>query len=69
MLWLTGGVDQGVVYVYAGCLIDVALVRGPARQVIATADDAMIALLQWEDATFMFRAISAGRRRRSEVQG
>src|SRR4051794_15172547 len=55
VLWLIGGADLGVVYVRAGCLIDAMLVRGPARQVIATADDAMIRLLQWEDATFTFQ--------------
>jgi hypothetical protein len=55
VLWLNGGAEHGVVYVRAGSLIDAMLVRGPARQVIATADDAMIRLLQWEDATFTFQ--------------
>jgi hypothetical protein len=55
VLWLNGGAEHGVVYVRAGGLIDAVLVRGPTRQVIATADDAMIRLLQWEDATFTFQ--------------
>ena len=55
VLWLIGGAEQGAVYVRAGCLIDAVLVRGPARQVIATADDALIRLLQWDDARFTFQ--------------
>ena len=63
VLWLIGGAEQGVVYVRAGCLIDAVLVRGPARQVIATADDAVLRLLQWEDATFTFQTDSKVNRR------
>ena len=55
VLWLIGGAEQGALYVRAGSLIDAVLMRGPARQVIATADDAVIRLLQWQDARFMFR--------------
>jgi hypothetical protein len=55
VLWLNGGAEHGVVYVRAGGLIDAVLVRGPTRQVIATADEAMLRLLQWEDATFTFQ--------------
>jgi hypothetical protein len=55
VLSLEHGVEQGEVYVRAGCLIDAALLVGPARQVLATADDAMIRLLQWEDAEFAFQ--------------
>jgi hypothetical protein len=63
VLWLIGGAEHGVVYVRAGCLIDALLVRGPERQVIATADDAVIRLLQWEDATFTFQPDSKVNRR------
>jgi len=63
VLWLIGGAEQGVVYVRAGCLIDAELVRGPTRQVIATADEAMLHLLQWEDATFTFQPDSKMNRR------
>jgi hypothetical protein len=55
VVWLNGGAEHGVVYVRAGSLIDAVLVRGPTRQVIATADEAMLRLLQWQDATFTFQ--------------
>jgi hypothetical protein len=55
VLWLIGGAEQGAVYVRAGCLIDAVLVRGPEGQVIATADDALIHLLQWQNARFTFQ--------------
>jgi hypothetical protein len=66
-LWLTGGTEQGVVYVRAGCLIDAELVYGPARQVIATADDALLRLLQWEDATWTFQPDSKVSRRQARI--
>ena len=55
VLMLVGGAERGVVYVCEGRLIDAVLVRGPERQVIATAEDAVIRLLQWEDAAFTFQ--------------
>ncbi len=54
-LRLIGGSERGVVYVRAGCLIDAVIERCPERQVIATADDAVIGLLQWQAATFTFQ--------------
>ncbi|MEO7911991.1 MAG: DUF4388 domain-containing protein, partial [Roseiflexaceae bacterium] len=63
VLWLIDGAEQGVVYVRAGCLIDAELMRAPARQVIATADDAVLRLLQWQDATFAFQPDSQVSRR------
>jgi hypothetical protein len=57
VLWLIGGAEQGVVYVRA------VLVRGPERQVIASADDAVSRMLQWEDATFTFQPDSKVNRR------
>jgi hypothetical protein len=56
VLRLVGGAERGVVYVCEGRLIDAVLVRGPERQVLATADDALMRLLEWEDATFTFQA-------------
>ncbi len=61
--WLIGGAERGVVYVRAGHLIDAVIVRSPERQVIATADDAVIRLLQWEDARFTFQPDSKVNRR------
>jgi hypothetical protein len=55
VLKLVGGAERGVVYVSEGSLVDAVLVRGPERQMIATAEDAVICLLQWEDATFTFQ--------------
>jgi hypothetical protein len=55
VLMLVGGAERGVIYVREGRLIDAVLVRGPERRVIAAAEDAVIRLLQWEDATFTFQ--------------
>jgi hypothetical protein len=55
MLLLVGGAERGVVYVCEGRLVDAVLVRGPERQVLATADEAVVRLLGWEDATFTFQ--------------
>lgn len=63
VLRLIGGAERGAVYVRAGCLIDAVLVRGPTRQVIATADEALIRLLQWQDARFTFQPDSEVNRR------
>jgi hypothetical protein len=55
ILLLIAGPERGVIYVRDGRLIDAVLVRGPRRQVAAAAEDAMIHMLQWEDARFTFR--------------
>src|SRR5262249_51343835 len=55
VLMLVGGAERGVVYVREGRLIDAVLVHGPERRVLASADDAVIRLLQWEDAAFTFQ--------------
>jgi hypothetical protein len=55
VLLLAGGPERGVIYVSAGRLIDAVLVRGPERQVLAVGEEAVLQLLQWEDATFTFR--------------
>lgn len=55
VLLLAGGSERGVIYVCQGRLIDAALVRGSECQAIATGEEAVIQLLQWEDATFVFR--------------
>jgi hypothetical protein len=47
--------DRGVIYVSEGRLIDAFIVRGPERKVIATSDDAVLQMLTWEDASFVFR--------------
>jgi hypothetical protein len=63
VLLLTNGLDRGVVYVGAGQLLDAILVRGPERHMLAAGDEAVLQLLQWEEATFIFRHdIAAGTR-------
>ncbi len=55
VLLLADGSEHGILYVSEGRLIDSVLVRGPEQQVVATAEEAVIQLLQWESATFTFR--------------
>ena len=67
VLMMVGGSERGVVYVRDGRLIDAVLVRGPQRQVIATADDAVIRLLEWENATFTFQPDPKAQRRQARM--
>jgi hypothetical protein len=55
VLVLSSESERGVVYVAGGRLLDAVLVRGPERQVLATGEEAILQLLQWEDANFIFR--------------
>lgn len=55
ILLLVSGPERGVVYVAEGRLVDAVLVRGTERRVIASGEDAVIQLLQLEDANFTFR--------------
>ena len=55
VLLLADGSEHGILYVSEGRLIDSVVVRGPEQQVVATAEEAVIQLLQWESATFTFR--------------
>lgn len=55
VLLLINGAERGIIYVLEGRLIDAVLVRGPERLVLATDEEAVIQLLQWEDASFTFR--------------
>jgi hypothetical protein len=55
ILLLIAGPERGVIYVRDGRLIDAVLARGPRRQVVAAAEDAVIHMLQWQDARFTFR--------------
>jgi hypothetical protein len=47
--------DRGIIYVDRGTLIDAFIVRGAERTVIATADEAVLQTLAWDDARFVFR--------------
>lgn len=55
VLVLVSGIEQGLLYVREGHLIDAILVRGAERQVLASGEDAVLQLLQWENADFTFR--------------
>jgi hypothetical protein len=46
---------RAIVYVAAGELIDAAVVCLPDRRVIAAHDEAVIQMLLWDDAAFVFR--------------
>lgn len=47
--------ERSVIYVDHGRLIDAFVVRGANRQVVATADEAVLHTLDWEDGQFIFR--------------
>lgn len=55
VLLLVSGAERGVIYVYQGRLIDAVLVLGPDRKVMQVGEEAVLCLLQWEDASFTFR--------------
>ena len=55
VLLLVSGREHGLIYVRAGQLIDAVLVRGAERRVIAQGEEAVLQILQWQDASFTFR--------------
>lgn len=55
VLLLIAGPERGVIYVADGRPIDAALVRGAERTVTAAHEEAIIQMLLWEDASFVFR--------------
>lgn len=59
ILLLTNDIERGVIYVAEGRMIDALIARGNERSVTATRDEAVIQLLAWEDADFVFRHDSA----------
>ena len=46
---------RGVIFCCEGRLIDAAIVDGPTRRVVAIGEEAVIQLLQWDEASFVFR--------------
>ena len=67
ILMLSSSADRGVVYVADGRLVDAVYVHGAERQVIAIGEDAVIHLLQWDDASFTFRHDPAVRGRQPRI--
>jgi Domain of unknown function (DUF4388) len=55
VLLLVGGPERGVIYVADGRPVDAGVVRGGERTVVAAQDEAVIHMLLWEDASFVFR--------------
>ncbi|NJN17369.1 MAG: DUF4388 domain-containing protein [Oscillochloris sp.] len=55
ILLLVSGAERGLIYVTTGRPIDAAVMRGAERQVVAVHDEAVIRMLLWDDANFVFR--------------
>lgn len=55
VLLLAAGEERGVIYVAEGKLIDAAIVRGNERVLLHAHDDAVIQMMLWDDANFIFR--------------
>ncbi|GEM_PF-5193745 len=55
ILFLKGTHERGVIYVADGRLIDAVVVRGKERTIVATRDEAVLQMLTWEQADFIFR--------------
>jgi hypothetical protein len=55
MLMLVGTQERGIISIAAGRLVDAAIIRSADRQVTAVREDAILQLLQWDDAVFAFR--------------
>lgn len=54
ILRLVSGSEHGIIYLAKGALCDAILVRRENRQVLATGETAIIAMLQWTDGRFTF---------------
>jgi ribosomal protein L12E/L44/L45/RPP1/RPP2 len=63
--------ERGIIYVDKGRLIDGFVVQSDTRAVLATADEAVLRMLAWDDAEFVFRhdLSVAGRAIRIEQDG
>ncbi|NTW03368.1 MAG: DUF4388 domain-containing protein [Oscillochloris sp.] len=55
ILLLLNGAKRGVIYVAEGRLIDAVVGHGSERMILASQDEAVIRMLLWEDANFIFR--------------
>ena len=67
ILMVSSSADRGVVYVADGRLVDAVYVHGIERQMSAIGEDAVIQLLQWDDASFIFRHDPAVRGRQPRI--
>ncbi|RRR65670.1 MAG: DUF4388 domain-containing protein [Candidatus Viridilinea halotolerans] len=55
VLMLVSTTERGVIYVADGKVIDAVLAGGPDRRVQATQEEAIIQMLLWDNASFVFR--------------
>jgi hypothetical protein len=65
---LSHDAERGVIYVDRGTLIDAFVVRGEERSVVATSDEAVLHMLVWDDAQFVFRHDLSVSGRKVQVQ-
>lgn len=68
VLILTRESDRGVIYVSEGRLIDAFIVQGPERTVMAASDEAVLQMLTWDRADFVFRHEIATDRRPVRIE-
>lgn len=55
VLLLSSGAEHGAIAVSAGQLISATLTHGAERRVIAADEEAVMRMLQWQEAAFMFQ--------------
>lgn len=55
VLILSRSPERGVIYVFQGKLIDAVLVSGTENHVDSSGEDAVLQMLHWDDASFVFR--------------
>lgn len=55
VLLLREETEHGIIYVADGRMIDALILRGSARTIVATADEAVIQMLTWDNARFVFQ--------------
>ncbi|MFV9503231.1 MAG: DUF4388 domain-containing protein [Oscillochloridaceae bacterium umkhey_bin13] len=55
VLLLIAGNERGVIYVAEGRVIDAALLSSRERTVIASSEEAVIQMMLWDDASFVFK--------------
>ena len=66
ILVLNGGAERGVIYVAEGRLVDAALLNA-GRTVCASQEEAVIQMLLWDNASFVFRHDTAVLQRASKI--
>ncbi len=55
VLLLREQIQHGIIYVSNGRMIDALILRGSERTIVATADEAVIQMLTWDNARFVFQ--------------